>query len=219
MALRNSFILIFLSINLCVYTTEAQTNPVSSDSSQQQVVQTKSPDSPLSDLKIYSGVFGGVAFPIGWLAKNVKTGYTAGLQFYTNGSVGLLLNLSYSSNPFIPSKGQGNINEFFVLFGLKLRIKEKENINIFLGFPCIGGLYSMNPSPDTFLPSKKYGGVASGAILYVGVNKLLMTQLRVVGGMLKGYSAHGYDMLGNYYSEPDMYIVHALIDLTVGIVF
>ncbi len=42
--------------------------------------------------------------------------------------------------------------------------------------------------------------------------------MRVIGGMFKGYSLPNMSSSGQWTHGPDMYIVHGLIDLTVGFV-
>jgi hypothetical protein len=160
-------------------------------------------------------VFGGLAIPIGRLARNAKTGFTGGLQLTTRGSVGLLVNFSYSNNP---SKASGSWGSFYFLAGLKVSLKENKNTDIFFGFPCLGGLYSTTPTTDAQMPSKNYSGLASGVIFCARKYQWLTMELRVVGGMIKSKSGYiGYSGFGGYLNDPDMYIGIALIDLSLGL--
>jgi len=102
-------------------------------------------------------IFGGVAIPSGEFSKeeggNAKTGFLAGMQFVTGGTVGWLINGSFSQNKTeIPtslssmgiSGEAGNWNSILLLTGIKIGTNNSSGTNFFIA-PLIGALFGKSP--------------------------------------------------------------------------
>jgi hypothetical protein len=216
--MRLKIIILVFSFSLSSILIYAQTDSSSIlinrsklDSSQ---VSEKSVSS-FSDFRVEVGLFAGIAFPVGKLAENAKTGFSIGAQLYTNGRIGGLISFSYSRNP---SKVSGSWELVNLLIGLKLRIKEDDKWCIFLGLPCLGGNYTKNPTPTHgFMPSSSTTGLAFGGLLHIEQANWTI-QFRTVAGMVGGYEPPPGWSPGHYSNVTNMGIAIAVMDLSVGVI-
>jgi hypothetical protein len=117
-------------------------------------------------------IYGGVSLPMGDFAKKLddpantgnfggaKTGWSAGIQFVTGGSVGLIIDGNYSQNKLdLPMSFTINPGKYewvgwssiLALAGIKLGTDNATGANFFIA-PLVGALFGTSPKLD-FTPS------------------------------------------------------------------
>jgi hypothetical protein len=112
------------------------------------------------------GIYGGLALPLGSLGKTdgdyagyAKTGFSGGLQFVTGGTIGFIVDGSYSHNKIdVPTAGipAGKLEytgwtSIIGLAGLKIGTDNSSGINFFIA-PFAGVMHEITPEV-TFTPS------------------------------------------------------------------
>jgi hypothetical protein len=133
------------------------------------------PESQTKKNNTLVSIFGGVAIPGGDLGEVAGTGFGFGLQVHSKNKVGVLFNLSYSTNPF-SLEGYSGIDEswtsFIILLGLKASIEQKEPGDLYVA-PVIG-LYLLKIS------SSSANGFAYGGMMGYQINDRVGVGFRIV---------------------------------------
>jgi hypothetical protein len=114
-------------------------------------------------------VYGGISLPLGDFAKKLdesenaggaKLGWSAGIQFVTGGTIGLIIDGNYSQNKFdvpaswITTPGKYSIvgwSSILALAGIKIGTDNATGSNFFIA-PLVGALFGTSPE-ITFTPT------------------------------------------------------------------
>jgi hypothetical protein len=135
-------------------------------------------------------IFGGLAIPLGDFAKKLgsdssaggaKTGWSAGIQFVTGGTIGWIIEGSYAQNKIdfptsdLPA-GKYNYTgwtSILALTGIKIGTDNSSGTNFFIA-PLVGALFGKSPSLDFTPPgssaSQNITSSASGTGFAYGAN-------------------------------------------------
>jgi hypothetical protein len=105
------------------------------------------------DINTAVSIFGGIAIPGSDFAEGAETGFTFGVQVHSKMETGVLMNISYSSNP---SPGDETWTSYIVLIGLKASLKKTEITDLYLA--PLFGLYVQRIS-DFSVSAFAYGGM------------------------------------------------------------
>ena len=181
-------------------------------------------------------IFGGIALPVGDLAKKdgdnagrAKLGWTAGAQLATGGTIGFIIEGSYSQNKFdlgsdIPAGTweYTSYTSILGLAGLKIGTDNSSGTNFFIA-PVAGILSEKTPevtykqtassTPNTYIYSGTGTAFAYGGIVEVIVGGHVTLNGKFIASKPKfKYSVSGHDVESDPYSW-------SLVQITLGIAF
>jgi hypothetical protein len=189
--------------------------------------------------KAMFSIFGGAALPLGDFARTednlndgfAKTGWSAGAQFVSGGSAGLIIEGSYSRNkiepPSISASTPGTLEYtdwtlILALAGLKIGTDNAEGTNFFIA-PLVGTLFGKSPEYK-FTPAG-IGAVtltepsaSCSAFAYgLAVEAILSGHFTVSAQYIASKPKFKYTVNGNDYESDPRNIAFALV--TLGIAF
>jgi hypothetical protein len=171
-------------------------------------------------------VYGGVQLPLGEFAKKMdespnaggaKLGWSAGIQFVTGGTIGLIIDGNYSQNKLdvptsmIPYPGKYSVtgwSQILALAGIKIGTDNATGSNFFIA-PLAGAIFATSPQIDftpngtstshVYVQSGKGTAFAYGGAVQIFFGKNITLGAKYIGSKPKfKYSMNGKD----YESDP-----------------
>ena len=179
-------------------------------------------------------IYGGVSLPVGDFAKKwgdaqgagaAKLGWSAGVQFVTGGSVGLIIDGNYSQNKldlpsdytYMPGKYEWvGWSSILALAGIKLGTDNATGSNFFVA-PLVGALFGTSPKVDFTLSGSSTSSnlIPSGsgtAVVYGGALQIIFGRRVTIGAKyIMSKPKFKYSMDGKDYESDPQNISFVLI--------